>query len=225
MGGMQALEWAVMFPERVRGVAALATASAASAQQIAYSSIGRRAVALDPGFRGGDYYDAAPGEGPAGGLAVARGLAQITYRADRELQERFDRAEREPLDDGFDLWQRFQIESYLDYHGAKLARRFDANSYLVINRAMDLHDLGRRRGGVDRALARIAAPVLTAAITTDELYRPWQQEALRDALRAADVRCRHVVLDSPHGHDAFLLELEQVAAALTPFLEEIVDDG
>lgn len=225
MGGMQALEWAVMFPDRVRAVAAIATTAAASAQQIAFSAVGRRAVVLDPGFRGGDYYDAPPGEGPHRGLAVARSLAQVTYRAERELQDRFGRAELDPLDDRFEPWQRFQIESYLDYHGAKLARRFDANSYLVINKMMDLHDLGRGRGGVDRALARVRARALTMSITTDELYWPWQQDALRDGLRAAGVRCDHVVIDSPHGHDAFLLEDEQVGAPLAALLEEIADHG
>ena len=225
MGGMQALEWAVMYPDRVRGVVALASAAAASAQQIAYSTVGRHAVALDPGYRGGDYYDAPPGEGPAAGLALARSLAQVTYRADGELEERFGRAEREPLDRGFALWQRFQVESYLDYHGAKLARRFDANSYVHLTKAMDLHDLGRRRGGIARALGRIRAPVLDVSITTDELYRPWQQEQLRDALVAQGVECRYAVSDSPHGHDAFLLEADQVGAALRPFLEEIADHG
>lgn len=225
MGGMQALEWAVMFPERVRAVGAIATAAASSAQQLALSAIGRRAIALDPGFRGGDYYDAEPGEGPGAGLGLARALAQITYRTERELQDRFGRTERDPLGDTFEQWQRFQVESYLAYHGEKLARRFDANSYLAINKAMDLFDLGRDRGGLDRALARVRARVLTVAITSDELYRPWQQEELRDRLRAAGADVRHDTIDSPHGHDAFLLEHEQVAAVLRPLLEEIADDA
>lgn len=224
MGGMQALEWAVMFPDRLRGLAALATTAAATSQQIAYSAVGRRVIALDPCFQGGDFYDAPPGQGPGRGLAVARELAHVTYRADRELQERFGRAEREPLDGGFRQWQRFDVESYLDYHGAKLARRFDANSYLALNKAMDLHDVGRRRGGVDRALGRVQVPTVTASITTDELYRPWQQEDLRDRLRAQGVACRHVVIDSPFGHDAFLVEHQQVADALAPLFEEIDTD-
>lgn len=223
MGGMQALEWAVMYPDRVRSFAAIATTAAASAQQIALSAVGRRAIALDPGFHDGDYYDAAPGEGPHRGLAVARSLAQITYRGERELQDRFGREELDLLEDGFERWQRFQIESYLDYHGEKLARRFDANTYLVINKMMDLHDVGRGRGGEARALARVRARALTMSVTTDILYWPWQQEALRDGLRAAGVACDHVVIDSPHGHDAFLLEHEQVGAALATLLEESAD--
>ncbi len=181
MGGMQALEWGVMYPERVAGVAAIATTAAASAQQIALSSVQRSSIVLDPGWRGGDYYDAAPGEGPHMGLALARQSAQITYRTEQVFNERFGRKQLDLLDDRFTLWQRFDVEGYLDYHGAKLARRFDANSYLVINRAMDLHDLGRGRGGMERALARLAAPVLTLC---DRLRHP--VPALPAGARAPD---------------------------------------
>lgn len=223
MGGMQALEWAVMFPDRVRSVGLLATTAAASAHQIALSSVGRRAVALDPGFAGGDYYDRPAGQGPHRGLAVARSLAQVTYRSHAELEDRFGRDELDPLDDRFEPWQRFQVESYLDYHGGKLVRRFDANSYLVINKMMDLHDVGRGRGGVAAALGRVRAEAMTLSVTSDELYWPSQQEALRDGLRAAGVRCTHHVVDSPHGHDAFLLEDEQVGTALRALLERAAD--
>lgn len=220
MGGMQVLEWGVMFPDRVRGIAPIATCSAATAQQIAFSAIGRNAIALDPRWRNGDYYDAAPGDGPHRGLALARQLAQVTYRTDEVFTERFD---REMLDvaDAFSLWQRFQVEGYLDYQGAKLARRFDANSYLLINRSMDLHDIGRGRGGVDRALRRVRVPVLTMSITSDALYPPYQQEAIRDGLRAQGVPCEHVVIDSPDGHDAFLLATDQTAPALRDFLDRV----
>src|SRR5690606_6698349 len=165
-GGMQALEWAIMYPERVRAAAVLATSAAASAQQIAWSHVGRRAIALDPRWRDGDYYDAEPGDGPHEGLALARAIAQIHYRSERVFQERFERRSVEPVD-RLGLWDRFQVESYLDYHGEKLVRRFDANSYLVLNKAMDLHDVGRKRGGVGPALDRIASPVLTLAIDSD----------------------------------------------------------
>lgn len=223
MGGMQALEWAVMFPDRVRTVGLLATTAAASAHQIALSAVGRRAVALDPGFAGGDYYDRPAGHGPHRGLAVARSLAQVTYRSHTELEDRFGRDELDPLDGRFEPWQRFQVESYLDYHGEKLVRRFDANSYLVINKMMDLHDVGRGRGGVAAALGRVRAEAMTLSVTSDELYWPSQQEALRDGLRVAGVRCTHHVVDSPHGHDAFLLEDEQVGAALRALLERAAD--
>ena len=116
--------------------------------QIAWSSVGRSALVLDPKWRGGDYSDAEPGDGPHAGLAVARQIAQIHYRSDASLTQRFGRALVAP-DELFGLWDRFQMESYLDYHGEKLVRRFDANSYLILNRAMDTHDLSPGRGYVD----------------------------------------------------------------------------
>lgn len=221
MGGMQALEWGIMYPDRVRSLVAIATCAAATAQQIAYSTVGRSAIALDPGWRGGDYYDAEPGDGPHRGLALARELAQITYRTDEVFGARFGRGVVDDMDDVFTLWQRFDVEGYLDYQGAKLVRRFDANSYLAICKAMDLHDIGRGRGGTARALARVRAPVLTMSITSDALYYPYQQEELRDLLLAAGRPCRHAVIDSPHGHDAFLLEIDQVAGAVAPFLADV----
>jgi homoserine O-acetyltransferase/O-succinyltransferase len=221
MGGMQALEWGVMYPERVGGVAAIATTAAASAQQIALSSVQRSAIALDPRWRGGDYYDAEPGDGPHMGLAVARQAAQISYRTEQVFNQRFGRKQLDPLDDRFTLWQRFDVEGYLDYHGAKLARRFDANSYLVINRAMDLHDIGRSRGGMERALARITAPVLTLAIDSDTLYPPYQQELIHETVRSLGGDATHVEIHSPDGHDAFLLEHDAIGDALLPFLSQI----
>ncbi|MEO5725093.1 MAG: homoserine O-acetyltransferase, partial [Ilumatobacteraceae bacterium] len=145
MGGMQVLEWAITYPQRVRSIMPIATCAQATAQQIAWGAIGRRAIRLDPLWRGGDYYDAAPGDGPWEGLAVARMVAQVTFRSDNVFTEKFG---RELADGGvfgseLHLWQRFEVESYLDHHGVKLISRFDANSYLVISMAMDLHDVGR----------------------------------------------------------------------------------
>jgi homoserine O-acetyltransferase/O-succinyltransferase len=224
MGGMQALEWAIMYPERVRSAAVLATSVAASAQQIAWSHVGRLAVVVDPRWRDGDYYDAAPGDGPHEGLSLARAIAQIHYRSEQVFQDRFDRRPVEPID-RLALWDRFQVETYLDYHGEKLVRRFDANSYLVLNKAMDLHDVGRKRGGVDQALDRIGSPVLTLAIDSDTLYPPYQQEHLRDELAARGVLHDHVEITSPHGHDAFLLEPAQVGPPLAALLEETAKHG
>ena len=220
MGGMQVIEWAVMFPDRVRSFVSLASCMASSAQQIAWSAVGRTALALDPGWRGGDYYDAAPGDGPHKGLAIARAIAQITYRSDEVFQERFDRDLVDPLD-AFRLWDRFQIESYLDYHGVKLVRRFDANSYLVLNKAMDLHDIARGRGGVNAAIARVRAPALVVSISSDTLYPPHMQRELHQALIAAGRRCEYHTIDSPQGHDGFLLEFDHIGPLVADFLAEI----
>jgi homoserine O-acetyltransferase len=220
MGGMQVIEWAVMFPHRVRSIMSLASNTQASAWQIAWSAAGRTALALDPNWRGGDYYDAPPGNGPHRGLAVARAIAQITYRSDPVFRDRFDRELVDPLD-AFRLWDRFQVESYLDYHGAKLARRFDANSYLVLNKAMDLHDVGRGRGGLSVALSRVSAPTLVVSITSDVLYPTYQQEELRDVLRSHGRRCDYHLIESPQGHDGFLLETERIGPIVADFLTDI----
>ena len=221
MGGMQVLEWGVMFPDRVRVIAPIATTLAASAQQVAWSAVGRTALALDPRFRGGDYYDAKPGDGPFAGLAIARSVAQITYRSAEVFDGRFARDLVDPRS-VFGYWDRFQVESYLDYHGEKLVRRFDANTYLILNRTMDLHDLARDRGSMESAIRRLAhLPALTLSISSDVLYPTAQQAAIRDAIRAAGGRCDHHVIQSPDGHDGFLLAARQVGSHLAGFLREV----
>jgi homoserine O-acetyltransferase len=220
MGGMQVIEWAVMYPTRVRSFISLSSCMAASAWQIGWSAVGRAALALDPNWRGGDYYDAPPGRGPHRGLAIARAIAQITYRSDEVFRDRFDRELVDPLD-VFRLWDRFQVESYLDYHGVKLARRFDANSYLVLNKAMDLHDIGRGRGGIEPAVSRVDVPSLVVSITSDVLYPTYQQEQLRDALRSHGNRCDYQLVDSPQGHDGFLLEIDHIGPLVADFLTDI----
>jgi homoserine O-acetyltransferase len=220
MGGMQALEWPIMFPHRVASVVIIATAASASAQQIAWSMVGRRAVLLDPGFAGGDYYDRPPGEGPHRGLALARQIAQIHYRSDQAFSERFGRTMLGQDDaEGFTLEQRFDVEGYLDYHGDKLVRRFDANSYLRLNKAMDLHDVGRGRGGVGPALARVQCPAMVMSIESDILYPPHQQVELWEGLRAGGTRAGFYEIRSIDGHDGFLIETKQIAPILAAFLD------
>ncbi len=219
MGGMQVLEWAVMFPDRLASFACIASSAAASPMQIGWSEVGRLAVVQDPRWNGGDYYDAPPGEGPHLGLMLARRIAQIHYRSDKSLNDRFGRATVDRLD-GFHLWDRFQIESYLDYHGQKLARRFDANSYLVLNKTMDLHDVGRGRGGIREALARVAVPSVVVSIDSDTLYTPRQQQELVADLRAGGADVRYETIASDHGHDGFLIEFEQLNPILDGFLSE-----
>ncbi|MBX7466853.1 homoserine O-acetyltransferase MetX [Streptomyces sp. NPDC001571] len=207
MGGMRALEWAVSYPRRTAALLLLATTAAASAEQIAWANIQLHAIRSDPGWRGGDYYDAGPGRGPHMGLGVARRLAHVTYRSEPELAARFGRAAQEREDP----WAggRYQVESYLDHHADKLVRRFDAGSYVTLVDAMNSHDIGRGRGGTRRALARVTARTLVAGVDSDRLYPPSQQAELAALIPGAD---RPRVIESPYGHDGFLIEAGQVAA-------------
>jgi len=220
MGGMQVLEWGVMYPDRVGALVPIATAAAASAQQIGWWSSGRRAIRMDPRWRGGDYYDAAPGDGPHEGLATARMMSMMTFRSDDVFSARFGRETVEPVD-GFTLWQRFQVERYLEYQGDKLVRRFDANSYLLLTKAMDLHDLARGRGGHAPAFARLRAPLLSIGIDSDILYPSHQSREIVELARAEGVDARYAELRSPHGHDAFLIETDQLSGIVTDFLAKV----
>ncbi|MEV6837248.1 homoserine O-acetyltransferase [Streptomyces sp. NPDC051133] len=214
MGGMRALEWAVSHPERTRALLLLATTAAASAEQIAWANIQLHAIRSDPHWRGGDYHDAGPGLGPHAGLGLARRLAHVTYRSEPELQVRFGRAPQgteDPWNGG-----RFQVESYLDHHAAKLVSRFDAGSYVTLTEAMNSHDIGRGRGGTRAALSRVTARTLVAGVDSDRLYPLSQQAELAAGIPTAD----HVrVVESPYGHDGFLIEVEQVAELVS----ELVD--
>jgi len=211
MGGMRALEWCVGHPDRVERAVVLAAGAAATADQIALSSLQVRAIRSDPRFAGGDYYGT--GTRPLDGLAVARGIGQFTYRTGAEFQARFGRAAQEsedPLKGG-----RYAVESYLEHHGDKLAQRFDPNTYIVLSEAMNSHDVARGRGSVAEALAGVRAEVTVAGITTDRLYPLELQRDLAALLPGApDV----VVIDSAYGHDGFLLEIGQVGAMLASAL-------
>lgn len=168
MGGMRALEWAVSLLERTGSLLVLAAPAASSAEQIAWGSTQIAAIRSDPGWRGGGYHDAPPGSGPHQGLGLARRIAHVTYRSEPELAARFGR--RAQPGELPSLGGRYQVESYLDHHAAKLVRRFDAGSYVVLTEAMNAHDVGRGRGGVARALRRADMPALIAGIDSDRLY-------------------------------------------------------
>ncbi|CQR59822.1 homoserine O-acetyltransferase MetX [Streptomyces leeuwenhoekii] len=211
MGGMRAVEWAVSYPERTGALLLLATAAAASAEQIAWAHIQVRAIRADPDWQGGDYHDT--GRGPHTGLGLARRLAHVTYRSEPELQVRFGRLPQEAEDP----WRggRYQVQSYLDHHAAKLVRRFDAASYVVLTEAMNAHDVGRGRGGVPAALRRVTAPTLVAGVDSDRLYPPAQQAELAALIPGAD---GPRVVESPYGHDGFLIEAGQVAVLVRELL-------
>ena len=205
MGGMQVLEWGAMYPERVRSIMPIAAVAAASAMQIAWSAVERLAIVNDPAWRDGWFYDSPEAEGPWRGLALAREISQITYRTTHVFDERFGREVHDPRRE-LEQWGRFEIESYLDHHGQKLVRRFDANSFLVLSKAMDLHDVGRGRGGIARVLGDINVPALTASVSSDILYPPYQQAEIHDLILKGGGECQYEVVNSPQGHDGFLLE-------------------
>jgi homoserine O-acetyltransferase len=220
MGGMQVLEWAVMFPDRVGSIVPIATCAQSSAQQIAWGAIGRRAIRLDPKWRGGDYYGAADGDGPSEGLSIARMVSQVTFRSDNVFTQRFGRSllDQDEVRTGMNLWDRFEVEGYLEHHGAKLVRRFDANSYLVIGKAMDLHDVARGRTGLVAAMRRAKMPALVMGISSDVLYPAYQQREIHDLLGD---KSRYLEIESPHGHDAFLIEHDQVGPPIGQFLADV----
>jgi len=203
LGGMQALEWAVQ-DDRVAAAAVVAAPARHSAWAIAISDAQRTAIAADPNWCGGHYDPARP---PAGGLAAARKMAMCSYRTPQSLAQRFG---RQRADDG-----RFEIESWLGYHGNALVKRFDATCYVHLTRTMDSHDIGRGRGGVEKALSSLDIPVLAVAIDSDGLYPPAEQLEIAELAPSGEIAW----LRSPHGHDAFLIETADLDEQLLAFRE------
>ena len=207
MGGMRVLEWAVTHPTRVERALVLASTAYATADQVAWCQPQLLAIRSDPAFRGGDYYEHE--EWPVTGMGIARRIAHTTYRHEGELDERFGRRPRageDPLGRG----GRYDVESYLDHHAAKLARRFDPNSYLVLSDAMNSHDVGRGRGGVASALQRFPGELHVAGVTTDRLYPMRLSEEITRSRPATGLS----VIESRHGHDGFLIETGQVGGVI-----------
>lgn len=218
MGGMHALEWGVGLPDRVARLAVLSAPPANTADQIALNSVQLEAIQIDPRFHGGDYYDAGDGDGPHRGLALARRMALLNYRSPTELNQRFQRSWQSgvsPLGAG----GRFAVESYLDFHGNKFTRRFDANTYIRLVEAMDSHDIGRDRGGIDDALDRVTATTLVLGIDSDRLFPiDGQHRIARGVARTLDGDSS-VVITSDFGHDGFLIETAAVGAHLRRLLD------
>ena len=216
MGGMRTLEWAVAYPDRVGAAIVVACGAAASAEQIALGTTQIRAIRLDPAFAGGDYYGAADGEGPHEGLGLARRIGHLSYRTEAEVAQRFGRNHQEaevPLEGG-----RYAIESYLDHHADKLVHRFDANSYVLLTESMNHHDIGRGRGGVPAALARVEAEVTMIGIDSDRLYPLYLQREIAGLVP----RCEGVeVITSLYGHDGFLIETDALTGPVRRALERV----
>jgi len=204
MGGMQALEWAVRYPDRVKSVVPISTTGASSPLNIGFNNICRRAIMSDPNWREGDYYDT--GELPVDGLATARMLGHLTFMSDRSMRRKFGRriSGREGV---YDFSSRYDVERYLHYNGYNFPKRFDANSYLYLTKALDTFDLSEGfPGGMEEALSRIKADVLFLTFTSDWLYLPEDTEYLAAILRHKGHPVEHLSLRSDYGHDAFLVE-------------------
>lgn len=217
IGGQQALEWAIAYPDFLERVIVLAAGARLSAQGIALNEIGRRAIIADPRWQGGDYL---PGQGPGDGLAVARMVAMLSYTSAADLEARFGRRPASRALHAPSIGPAYDVESYLQYQGEKLVRRFDANSYLLLSRAMDRYDAAEGRGSDEAALARVRASFLAVGTSSDWLFPPAQVRALAEGVQRAGGRARYAEIDSPLGHDAFLKAWDQLETILRPFMEE-----
>ncbi|NLX08074.1 MAG: homoserine O-acetyltransferase [Chloroflexi bacterium] len=219
MGGMQAIQWAVDFPERVGAVLFLASTTRSSAQQIAFNETGRQAIYADPNWNNGDYYG---GPTPANGLAVARMVAHITYMSEHSLEHKFGRSLQAHRELPYTFREpEFAVESYLAHQGEQFVRRFDANSYLYITKAIDYYDLGADYGSLRAALGRTQANFLVMSFSSDWLYTAEQAQELVGTLEdlGREVEYHHV--DAPFGHDSFLVEVDLMTQVVGGYLNRL----
>jgi homoserine O-acetyltransferase/O-succinyltransferase len=216
-GGMQVLQWCVSYPELVRMAVPIATSTRSSPQQIAFNEVGRKAISSDPDWNNGNYYGQAP---PARGLSLARMIGHITYLSDESMHQKFGRRLQGKTEYGFDLSSLdFQVESYLRYHGDAFVKRFDANSYLYITKAIDYFDLTHKGTlSLAEAFKDARAKFLVISISSDWLYPPYQSREIAEALSSNDIDVRHCEIKSNYGHDAFLLESGQMNYTIQNFL-------
>ena len=215
MGGMQALEWAVSYPDRVVSAIPIATTTRHSAQQIAFNEVGRQAIMADPDWNGGDYYSGKP---PARGLAVARMVGHITYMSDDSMREKFGRRlrDKDTFSFGFDV--DFEVESYLRYRGLQFVNRFDANSYLYITKAMDYFDLTSGHQTLNAAMEAVSARFLVISFSSDWLYPSYQSQEIVRALRSRNCDVAYVELQANYGHDSFLVDVAEQTNLVRGFL-------
>ena len=217
IGGQQALEWALKFPDFVEKAVPVAATGALGPQGLGMSEIGRRAIMADPNWQGGDYYGT--GKSPETGLAIARMAGMLTYQSAEGQWERFGREEatRPALYEEFG--GRFEIESYLHYQGHDLTGRFDANSYLYLSRAMDLYDVAAGYEFEEEAYSRIEADILFVGISSDWLFPAREVRAAAELAKAAGAEAHYEEIESLNGHDAFLKDWDKLRAAVGPFLD------
>lgn len=218
MGGMQALHWAVEFPDLVESAIIIASTHRSGAQQIAFDAVGRQAIKSDPGFHEGQYYG---GPGPDSGLSIARMLAHITYLSDELMHSKFGRRLRGRNKPSYEFDSEFEVETYLDYQGEQFVNRFDANSYLYITKALDYFDISAGHPSLDLAVSPIQGRVLVLSYSSDWLYPPYQSAQLVYALARGKKDVSYCNIESGYGHDAFLLEVEVMTKILSGFLRHV----
>lgn len=220
MGGMQVLEWAAHHPQRLKSAIPIATTAHHSPMLIAFSEVGRQAIYADPNWNNGDYY--LNGKKPDAGLAVARMVGHITYLSEESMHQKFGRRLRAMEKYGFEFQTEFEIESYLKYNGAKFTRRFDANSYLYVTKAMDYFDLSAPSGTLAASFAQSThLRFLVISFTSDWLYPTYHSKRLVSALHAVGADVTYVDVQSSWGHDAFLLEVDTMTSLLSSFLQRL----
>lgn len=217
MGGMRALEMALMAPALVQSLGLLGTCAATTADQLAWNTSQLAAIRADPRFAQGDFYDAADGEGPHIGMGIARMIAHTTYRSGSELTSRFGRAVQSDVEPLGGRGQ-YAVESYLRHHADKLARRFDANTYLRLVEAMCSHDVGRGRGGVREALSTVTVPAMVMAVDTDRLYPTSDSQLLAEALPGAP---GVTLMSSAIGHDGLLVDSPELTEIIRDFVDSV----
>lgn len=216
MGGMQVLEWASRYPEMVFSCIPIATTYKHTAQQIAFDEVGRQSIMSDPAWCGGDYYEK---EHPASGLSVARMIGHITYMSNASMEKKFGRSlQKEKL--GYEFTTEFEVEGYLRYRGDSFVKRFDANSYLYLTKAMDYFDL-QKDGKLSQAFKGVKTKFLIIAFSSDWLYPPEQSKEIVKALKLNGIDVSYCEISSDYGHDAFLLEFEEETKLVKHFLENV----
>jgi len=216
MGGMQVLQWAIEYPDFVQSAIPIASTTHLSSQAVAFDAVGRNAILADTDFSDGKYKD---GQGPDRGLGIARMIGHITYLSEQGMREKFGRKLRNSETYRYDFNSEFAVETYLDYQGQSFVERFDANSYLYITKAMDYFDLEKDYGELTRAFANVKNRFLIVSFSSDWLFTPEQSEAIVKALVAEGKDVSYCSIDSPYGHDAFLLEPETLGKFISGFLE------
>ncbi len=217
MGGMQAITWAVRYPQMIHSAVVIAACHRHTAQQIAFHEVGRQAVMADPDWKDGNYY----GVGiPASGLSVARMLGHITYMSWTSMEQKFGRKLRDKEKLGYDFSKDFEVQSYLEYRGKSFVDRFDANSYLYLTKAMDYFDLAQGRK-LSEVFKDVKADLLVISFTSDWLYPSSQSQEMVRALKANDADVSYVEIPSDYGHDSFLVEFEDQTRAISNYLLKV----